>query len=146
MNRMLDRNRKAIPIEKWGKDHWSTFAYIETLTVDGGMMGLAVPNNSRMRTNEKTHPHLVGSAFGPSMGGSKYPTRLKEGEIKGHDDWDCLDDAVEAGLLTDEGSGLNRAFKLTKLGKKVANELRNFKSDGGSFKDFIPKESLKKDD
>ena len=128
---------KHIPIERWGKDHWSTFAYVETLAVDSGNKGLAIPVKERMRTNEKTHPHLIGNCCGSdALNGSRYPTRLKDGELKGHDDWACLDDAVEAGLLTDEGSGLNRAFKLTKLGKEIANQLRNHKTTGGVFQTF----------
>ena len=129
---------KHVSIEKWGKDHWSTFAYAETLAVDSGKDGLIIPDRPRMRTNEKTHPHLTGDLLGCASG-SKYPTRLKEGEVKGHDDWDCLDDAVREGLLTDEGTGLNRAFLLTKKGKEVANQLRNHKSDGGQFREFNPK-------
>ena len=127
-----------IQIKEWGKDHWSTFAYAETLAVDGGKQGLIIPDRSRMRTNEKTHPHLVGMHSG-NAGGSKYPTRLKDREMDDHDDWDCLDDAIKEGLLTDEGTGLNRAFKLTKLGKKIANQLRNHKADGKNFSEFNPK-------
>ena len=128
-----------ISIEKWGKDHWSTFAYLETLAVDGGKDGWAIPVRERMRTNEITHPHLLGNTFGggESSYASKYPTRLKEGEVEGHDDWDCIDDMVKEGLLEDVGSGLNRAFIFTKLGKKVAGELRKHKMNGGNFKDFV---------
>ena len=134
-----------IKMKEWGKDHWSTFAYAETLAVDGGKKGLIIPNRSRMRTNEKIHPHLVGVSFG-NVGGSEYPTRLKEREIKDHDDWDCLDDAVKEGLLTDEGTGLNRAFRLTKSGKEIANQLRNHKAEGKSFSEFKPKEAKKNEE
>lgn len=122
-----------ISMEKWGKDHWSTFAYIETLAVDNG--GFAIPEHQRMRTNEKIHPHLVGTSLGNS-GGSQYPTRLKDGEIQGHDDWDCLDDAIEEGLLVDVGTGLNRCYKLTKYGQKVASALRTHKQEGKTFTEF----------
>jgi len=128
-----------IPIKKWGKDHWSTFAYLETLAVDGGKGGWAIPVRERMRTNELTHPHLLGS-IGYStepLHSSKYPTRLREGEVKGHDDWDCVDDMVKEGLLKDVGSGLNRAFTFTKLGKKVAGELRKHKMEGKNFGEFV---------
>ena len=76
---------KHIDIEKWGKDHWSTFAYVETLAVDGGNDGIAIPDNCKMRTNEKTHPYLVGSTgyITDAFNGSGYPTRLKEGQIEG---------------------------------------------------------------
>lgn len=133
---------EPIPMSKWGKDHWSTLAYLETLAVDHS--GIAKPVNARMRTNEKRHPHLVGGDFGmgigglgSGLGGSKYPTRLKDGEVKDHDDWDCVDDAVEEGLIEDVGTGLNRAYKFTKLGKKVMAKLREFKQEGGNFQDFV---------
>ncbi len=125
-----------IPMNKWGKDHWSTLAYLETLAVENS--GWAIPVNTRMRTNELRHPHLVGvGMMVDSMGASEYPTKLKDGEIKGHDDWDCLDDATEVGFIEDVGTGINRAYKFTKLGKKVLAKLRQFKMDGGNFHDFV---------
>lgn len=129
---------EPIPMDKWGKDHWSTLAYLETLAVDGGKDGWAIPKRERMRTNEKRHPHLLGSTLGgtESFHASKYPTRLKEGEVKEHDDWDCVDDAIEEKLVEDVGTGLNRAYKFTELGKEVMGKLRIFKMSGGSFKDF----------
>ena len=128
---------KHIPMNQWGKDHWSTLAYLETLAVENS--GLAIPVNARMRTNEIRHPHLVG--FTPqgssALNGSRYPTRLKEGEVKEHDDWDCVDDATDEGLIEDVGTGLNRAYKFTKLGKEVMAKLRQFKMDGGNFHSFV---------
>ena len=128
-----------IPMSKWGKDHWSTFAYLETLAVDGGKDGWAIPARERMRTNEIRHPHLVGQTFPGStaLQASSYPTRLKDGKVEGHDDWDCIDDMVKEGLLEDVGSGLNRAFIFTKLGKRVAGELRKHKMEGKNFGEFV---------
>ncbi len=121
-----------IPIERWGKDHWSTFAYVETLAVDH--QGFAKPEHERMRTNIQSHPHLIGR-FNPD--GSKYPTRLKDGEVTGHDDWDCLDDAVREGLLEDIGTGFTRCFKLTKYGQEVASALRKHKQEGKNIGEFV---------
>ena len=128
---------KPIPMSNWGKDHWSTLLYLETLAVDNS--GLAKPDNRKMRTNEIRHPHLKGNTGFPSsaLDGSGYPTILKEGEAKGHDDWDCVDDAIEEELVEDVGTGLNRAYKFTKKGKKAMAKLREFKQEGGSFKDFV---------
>ncbi len=125
-----------IPMKRWGKDHWSTLAYLETLAVDH--KGLATPVNARMRTNEIRHPHLVGHTFPGSdaLYASKYPTRIKDGEVEGHDDWDCVDDATEEGLTEDVGTGLNRVYKFTKLGKEIMAKLRQFKMDGGNFGEF----------
>ena len=124
-----------IPISRWGKDHWSTLAYLETLAVEHN--GLAIPVNARMRTNEIRHPHLVGDFLGCSHGGSQYPTILKDGKVEGHDDWDCVDDATEEGLTEDVGTGMNRAYKFTKLGKEAMAKLRQHKMDGGSFGNFV---------
>lgn len=86
----------------------------------------------RMRTNIKTH----GFCGNPNDG-SKYPTILRNGELlEGHDDWDCLDDAVKIGLLEDVGTGLNRTFKLTSEGRRIANLLREHKCQGGKFVNF----------
>ena len=127
-------------MDKWGKDHWSTFAYVESLAVNSGEKGIAIPDNVKMRTNEKTHPHLVGNMgyMTDAFNGSGYPTRLKDGQMKGHDDWDCLDDAVREGLLFDVGTGLNRAFKLTEFGFAISAQLRHHKAEGKVFHTFIP--------
>ncbi len=120
----------TIPIENWGKDHWSTFAYAETLATDH--KGIIIPVPLRMRTNHETHFFMKNP-----IDGSVYPTILRNGDtVQGHDDWDCLDDAVENGLLINIGSGLNRAFKMTEKGRKFADSLRDHKSKGGTFKNF----------
>lgn len=108
-----------INIEEFGKDHWSTFAYAETLAVDSGNKGWIIPEIKRMR-----------------MDGVRYGTRLKTRIVEGHNDFDCLDDFVRIGLLTDEGTGFTRAFKLTELGYNVASKLRRHKAEGGNYKDF----------
>lgn len=119
-----------IHIANWGKDHWSTFAYAETLAVDN--KGIIIPEATKMRTNHKIHPFFMNP-----IDGSKYPTESRNGDIlHGHDDWDCLDDAVKNGLLIDIGTGINRVFKLTERGRTVANLLRDHKSKGGKFEDF----------
>lgn len=104
----------AVPMERWGKDHWSTFAFVETRIVDHR----GVLDHDRMRTHANRHPMLMGAKsrvgrLGSSGDGSAYPTRLKRalplGQVTGdpqpvelphHDDYDCLDDAIAAGLLT----------------------------------------------
>ena len=118
-----------VPMEQWGKDHWSTFAYIETLCVDG----TGTPDPRRMRTN-----------------GRKYPTRLKEGkELSNHNDWDCAKDLEAAGLILDVNgfdchpipttSGLKLPkFKLTELGWMVIGQLRKHLASGGIYFDFNP--------
>jgi hypothetical protein len=101
-----------VPMERWGRDHWSTFAYAETGIVDHrGRLG-----HDHMRTHARRHPMLLAAKRRVSLAsadGSAYPTRLKKalplGQVTGepqpvnlpdHDDYDCIDDAIAAGLLT----------------------------------------------
>ena len=125
----------AIPVELFGKEHWSTFAYIETRCVDYD----GVPNNNHMRTDPDLHPGLVGAKIAPLMTANptKFPTRLNDGtEVYDHDDWSCAEDLEAAGLLKWKGTGMNPVFVLTDKGKAVAARLRAHRSDGGVFHTF----------
>lgn len=91
-----------VPIDKWGRDHWSTLAYLETRIVDHH-----------------------GKIWEANMRGRdpKYPTRLNDGtEIEMHSDWDCLHDMWVAGLITMDEDVL--VYGLTDYGWQVAGELR----------------------
>ena len=132
-----------IPIERWGKDHWSTLGYLETRVVDHG--GKIV--NRNMRCHPRLHRELVGIGFGSEIqDGSAYPTRLKEGVVEKHDDWSCLEDMVAAGLIrayfwqeTDEIFGGSRArVEFTEWGLIVAGQLRTHKASNGTFATFEP--------
>lgn len=116
-------------INNWGKDHWSTLAYIETLATEHD--GMAKPSPLRMRA--KTKRRLPSDAF---MCGDEYPTRLKDGILEDHDDWDCLNDMVKNGLLTQVYPTTQTAYHLTSRCKEIANQLREHKSNGGKFKTF----------
>ncbi len=127
-------NLKPIPLSDWGRDHWSTLGYIECRCVDNR----GIPDRDHMRCNPARHPGLSG------RGGWKpqYSTRLKGHSIEvplqraGHDDWDCAYDIEVAGLLIDEGSGINPLWKLTPLGLSICAALRAHKAAGGSFATF----------
>lgn len=120
-----------IPMSQWGRDHWSTLCYLETRCVDH--KGLIEIRN--MRCDSERHPifvHLTGP-----VADIKYPTRLKGGvELKNHDDWDCLDDAKNAGLIEDIGFTMTPQYKLTPLGLDVCSRLRKHKANGGTFSNF----------
>ena len=105
------RNEHPVPMVRWGKDHWTTFAYVETRWVDyRGML-----DHDRMRCDRQRHPMFYSAkrrvtAFGTDADGARYPTRLKtetpggDGrwgivDLPGHDDYDCLDDAIREGLI-----------------------------------------------
>lgn len=135
-------NRESyVHFSRWGKDHWSTLAYVECRAVDDG----GVLDNRRMRTNPRLHRTLVGVTFGQMQDGSAYPTRLKDGEIEPHDDWSCLEDMAAYGLLNmyvrttndREVFGCDQAkVELTEVGQIVAAELREHKASGGNFAGF----------
>lgn len=115
-----------IPMDRWGRDHWSTFAYAETCAVDhSGFLDMR-----RLR-----------------MDGKQYPSYLAFSEtLADHNDLDCLKDAQAAGLLTIERATqrdrkgeikqLTYAVAFTPLGLRVAGALRSHKAAGGSFGDF----------
>lgn len=135
---MNTREPGPVPMDRWGKDHWSTFAYIETRVVDYG----GEPDLRHMRTDVSLHPNMgphecVGG--GLPIDSAKHPTRLRDGaSASPHDDWSCLDDAEAAGLLENVGSGANRRYRLTDHGLAVAASLRAHKAGGGSFATFLP--------
>ena len=117
-----------------GKDHWSTLAYLETLAAETG--GIVSPGH-QMRTDRDRHPHLVGVST--PLRGQKYPTRLRgEEELEDHDDWDCLDDAVEAGFIENVGTEFNRMYSFTELGMNIMAQLRKHKAGGGVIRSFVP--------
>ena len=128
-----------VPIAKWGKDHWSTFAYLETRTVDyGGEI-----DNERMRCNPRLHRAFMNSANRLFSG--NYPTRLAHGAtIEPHDYWSCLEDMVAAGLIRafyrcrygEFFGGGQARVELTDEGRRVAGLLRAHKADSGNFGDF----------
>jgi hypothetical protein len=99
----------------WGKDHTSTFLYLDSRIVDRGGK-LSHPN---MRTRE-----------------SGYPTRLQGGvELQGHDDYDCLDDFSANKLVTcssDDNSADEAVFSFTDLGWTVAALVRKHRADRGN--------------
>lgn len=151
---------EAASVWEWGQDHWSTLAYLEAVTVDkGGKI-----DNDRMRCNPRRHSTLyhgrikAARAFSGGMeaGVFRYPTRLKEREIPEHDDWDCVDDMIDVGLvrvLRDEldlhmrflygpFSGTTITVALTELGQEVASQLRRHKANGGNFREFVPGEQV----
>lgn len=127
-----------VPIEKWGKDHWSTLAYLECRTVDQH----GIVNNKNMRCNPRIHREFMNSARQHS--GKKYPTILKSGEkLEQHDDWSCVEDMVAAGLIrayfdTDHCTfgGGKAKVELTADGHAYTNALRRHKSNGGTWADF----------
>lgn len=126
----------VIPPSRWGRDHWSTFAYVETCCVDhGGRLAIR-----RMRCHPRVHRLLAHEG----SGGHCPPTRLADGaEVERHDDWSCVEDAVAADLLSmdDEGAVTRTRpksprFTLTSRGLQVAASLRAHLAAGGATETF----------
>lgn len=124
-------NEPVPTIDLFGKDHWSTFAYLEVRCVDYG----GVPGRDQMRCHTGRHPFLVGRAGDAS----RYPTRIKgDATLTNHDDWDCASDLEAAGLIANIGTGVNPVFRMTEEGFRVALQLRKHRVAGGKLHDFEP--------
>jgi hypothetical protein len=129
--------QQTISITQFGKDHWSTFAYIEVRCVDNdGKL-----DKDHLRTDIDIHPLLIGETknrFG--IDPRKYPTRLKDNvELHNHDDWSCIEDFESIGLLTRTQDDICR---LTERGFIVAGLLRKHKAQGGTFANFQIPENI----
>jgi len=132
-----------IPIEQWGKDHWSTLAYIETCIVDQQVVAdIGGLDKRKMRCNPKTHPHWAhlpdwSHDNGTRLKGYKSKEETPDLLLPTHDDWDCVED-MEAENLVMICSVANCWVSLTNEGRDIASQLREHKSKGGNFSDFEP--------
>lgn len=131
---------KAVPVSRFGKDHWSLLAYVETRCVDSATnTGQLDPK--RMRCNPKRHPMMAVSIFSERRWEPRYGSRLRVTrtgtipQLKTHDDLDCLDDLEAAGLV-EVLSLINSIVRMTPDGLTVAHALRKHKADGGLFTTF----------
>jgi hypothetical protein len=145
----------AIPMDRFGKDHWSLLGYIESICVDACNTGIGEIDKRRLHCNPTSHPvHDANMMLyrGPMAWQPAWGTRLKgyfdfaersdpaKAEAAGvqvgeHDDWDCLDDLEEAKLI--EVLSLTNGFvQLTDLGMQVAAKVRQHKARGGQFATF----------
>lgn len=152
-----------VPMSEWGRDHWSTFAYLETRAVD---------HKGYLDCRQ-----MRGGFYGRPDDGTKYPTRLRgygednSRKVDGHNDYDCVADMIAEGLVEphDETTGAkgrvpmkvqwNRThrgsngrfrpenwrakyethrFRLTPKGSVIAGQLRAHKAAGGNFATFVP--------
>lgn len=129
-------NTTIVPIEKFGKDHWSTLLYLETCAVDGG----GKIDGRKMRTFK----------YGAKQ---HYHTRLNDGtevEDEQHDDWACMADMQDAGLIyppDGEDSrwyfGDDNKVRLTDYGWLVAHSLRRWRAEGdGAFIVPLPEKPM----
>lgn len=121
----MDR-KPLVTMDRWGTDHWSTFAYAETTLEMGGYLDMR-----KMR-----------------MDGDTYPSRLKGEELPSHNDLDCLFDAQDLHLLTisratqrnskGEVKAATYLVEFTDRGFELAHALRKHKAQGRNFREFDP--------
>lgn len=126
-----------VPVEHFGRDHWTTLAYLETCCVDYE----GVPQREKMRCDPDRHPMLAcfehAVLYAGNGGTKKYPTRLRNGvDLHDHDDWDCALDLEVAGLLERAGTGANPVFRMTDEGYRVCAAIRRHRAEGGSIACF----------
>ena len=138
-----------IPKERFGKDHFSTLAYIETRAVDykGRLDGDHMRNNAR-RHRRKLGRYQVNVSLGVTWK-PEYATLLKgDTRPEGHDDWDVITDFLACGWLAliaektveeDKVFGGNEVrVKLSEEGWRIVHQLRRWKASGGVFYTFAP--------
>lgn len=139
-----------VPMERWGKDHFTTLLYLETRTVDHH--GEVDPFKMRTsRRNWRLAGKMPFSGEANIMGKDQYPTRLRpvQGErakfdrvdlLGGHDDWECLYDMQAEDLLTFEVEDETKPYvryplkvivKLTDKGRDVCKEARKRREETG---------------
>src|SRR5277367_6377126 len=124
-SRLPERRHATFPIilvGDFGRDHWSTLAYIECINVDG----TGCPVLERMRCNPTRHPGLAAAKRGPqAFWETSWSSHTKRGVmLTGHDDFDCVNDLEKAGLIVVHGTGINPVYRLTSDGWRTVGELR----------------------
>ena len=150
----VESHFERIPVARFGADHASTLAYIETVCTEQREFGIGHDPHMRVSRRhfrifceafgEKAAVHVHGRAF-TEFGYRGHPitaengTRLRDGSVvAGHDDWDCLEDLAAVGLLELGPNLRDRAItaRLTPKGQKLAAALRAHKQSGGTFSSF----------
>ena len=129
-----------VPLEQWGKDHYTTLLYAETRAVDyRGKL-----DNAHMRCDPRLHRDFANTNLGGQVIGGTSPTRLKEGELANHDDWSCLEDMAALGWVRIwwhqayrmPVGGSVAKIELTEEGWRQAHALRRHMASGGRSGEF----------
>lgn len=132
-----------VPVTRWGKDHWSTLAYVAAcVATHSGYLRV-----EKMRCHPRLHHRLThpGVAVVILAFGGVGPTHLADGTtLDLHDDWSCVEDMVAAGVVTQSESdnvlaGKSPRFELTHVGRALAQALVEHRTRvGGNFENFAP--------
>lgn len=126
--------RTPIPIANWGKDHWSTLLYIESIIFDvyaRPAMDKMRQHSGRIRRGWNSPRATVTPTFTQDYSTqtiirdpNNWDTIIGRTEVHDHDDWDCIDDMETEGLLEQLGTGLQPSIKLTDYGYDVVAALK----------------------
>lgn len=126
-----------VPVEKWGRDHWSMLAYFRSIEVDRGQF--LVVADPRMRLGRR-HYRVLGAAEPCLPMDPKCGSRLNDDTyIPRHDDVHCLGDFANAGLLASSGNlevEPGDALHLSEKGIQLVEALQQHKASGRSFSNF----------
>ena len=57
-----DFSTELVPMDQWGKDHWSTLGYVEAVSVENA--GFQVGSDPRMKTNRR-HTRVLAACPRP---------------------------------------------------------------------------------
>ena len=141
-----------VPIARWGPDHWSTLAYLETVAVD--CAGFQVGADAKMRSNRRNFRVMHEECARPKRYGRWLPgivmadhhgTRLNDGTtLPHHDDWCCVQDMAAEGLFDQSVEAVQPGvvLRLSVKGDRVVTALRAHKRAGGSFAAFRYEEEV----
>ncbi len=116
-------------------------AYFETVQVENA--GVEVKFDARIRQNRRhfrvmPKTHSGNMTYGIPMD-RDYGSRLNDGTfIPNHDDWNCVQDFANEGLLAESPEQIDTlsVLHLSDKGHDLCNRLREHKSKGGNFSDF----------
>ncbi len=152
-----------IPPVLWGKDHWTTLAYITLSIIDySAHGGCQVGYDPRMRHNrrnfrvlaaENPYPpqrnqgkHAHTPCHGHEPMAEEHSSRLRTGKLaRGHDDWDCIQDMVGMGLFNlmgPEEMVPGKVLNLTLMGWRWITAVWQHKAAGGAYDTFDPVKAM----
>ena len=127
----------GIEMSRWGSSHWSVFDHIVMLC-DCSHDGIGKPDGRNIQTNRNRHPGLGNWDCG-APNGEKFGIRLAGGvEINGpdYDEWDCMVDLDNGGLVENVSVGADPMYVMTKAGIEMASRLKAHTAAGGAYHDF----------
>lgn len=126
-----------VPVDKWGKDHWSMFAYVGHCVTEreGFMSGPRLRCKDDRPGIQRAYGQRWDPKYGTRLNGYFQSPNDKTLMLPDHDDIDCLQD-MEAEEMVLLGTTVSMFVQLTDKGREFEEALRRFKQDGGNFSDF----------